>query len=179
MPKRVLVIPNADASSGRNNKIITDVSMNQIGKVVLGIQRLTTTSRMGYLFITTNGVNPCCGIGYNNMSATFTPALGNLLTLTDQTVSFTSSNTGKLGLYLYGNNDTNWTDDSASNYAKVYARDLTTLLLDLVPFKHKTGEDTYECVMLDLLAVGVEGARLFYANVGSGSFTIPDENVLG
>ena len=55
--------------------------------------------------------------------------------------------------------------------AKFAISDNEVLARDYIPFKKQGGE----CGMLDLNAVGVEGAQTFYGNANSsGSFTIPD-----
>jgi len=165
---RKIVIPNAASSTGQNNKLFLDnIKMNQIGKVVMGIQRLTYTSGMGYLVVLANGMTPACGIGYNDLGATFSPALSGQNSwkkVVDQTITFTSSNTNRVAFFLYSQRDTNWTDDGGCTYIQVYGRDLTTLLIHLIPFKRNGN-----MYFMDLLAVGDETKTLLYSTSGSAS----------
>ena len=94
-------------------------------------------------------------------------------TATTGTYSASESNFTLFAIMRNGSLLNGYRSPDGFQYCKLY--DGETEVRNLVPFKHKTGTDTYECGMLDLAAVGVTGAKTFYGNdAGSGSFTIPD-----
>lgn len=123
-------------------------------------------------------VNVCVNSGVQAVSFAF--ALGDTLDMTidavnhkakinSTEVSIQSVSKPDYAMYIFAQNNGGTT--TARNTRAIGMLEYTGY--KFVPFKHKVGDTTVNC-MIDLDAIGVEGRQIYFNNAGTGSFTIPD-----
>ena len=123
-------------------------------------------------------VNVCVNSGVQAVSFAF--ALGDTLDMTidavnhkakinSTEVSIQSVSKPDYAMYIFAQN--NGGTATARNTRAIGMLEYTGY--KFVPFKHKVGDTTVNC-MIDLDAIGVEGRQIYFNNAGTGQFTIPD-----